>query len=264
MALVKSETAPPGRTLYFDIDLGLGAARTLTAVFFPAAFTPTDSPDVIVYLHGIRAPTIDKYLELPAFRLREETNRADPAKLQNLILVAPTLGTASEGGDLTGRGLDGYLNEVLQGIVAGAPDLLAGGAAPSFCQVYVAAHSGGGWPARAIAKQAPAVAEYWLFDALYGPPGWPATDKTNPDNVRPLGHPDAVEEEWLEVVRTQAVTLHDVYLTPEPTQRSKNLEAFVNGAAQPLSGVATFVQSSAPDHDHVPLAGWKELVNGRS
>jgi hypothetical protein len=259
---VKGETNPPSQTLFFDIDLGIGAARRLTAVFFPVSFTATASPDVLVYFHGIRAPTIDRYLELPAMLLREETNKADSAKTQDLILVAPTLGPACEAGEIVDSGLDWYLGEVLSALAAGAPDRLAGSATPSFGTVYLAAHSGGGRPARAVALKKPAVAEYWLFDALYGPSGWPATDKTDTANVRPLGHPDAVEEEWLEVLETQGVKLYDCYLTDEPTKRSKNLEHFVLTTA--IDGEASFVRSSSPNHDRVPITHWKELVNGRS
>ena len=263
MALVKSDASPKGRTHYFDIDLGLGDERRLTAVFFPAAFAPTDSVDAIVFLHGVRAPVVDQLLQLQSFRLQEETSEADPAKLANLVLVVPTLGLSCEAGALVDRGLDWYLREVLGSIAGASLDLGGSSAAQGFDKVYVAAHSGGGRPARALAVKRSAVTEYWLFDALYAPAGYPATDKTNPANARPLGHPDAVEDEWLHVLETQRVTLHDYYLTHEPTRRSKNLEHLVRTRTAPLLGRATFVRSHARSHDEVPVTHWKDLVNGR-
>lgn len=265
MALLGRDAAVPAQTLTFDIDLGpaAGAAERMTAVFFPASHVPTATPDVLVYLFGHRAPPIDEYLADPRFPLREETNAAGQAKTSNLIMVAPTLGKRSEAGDLVDKGLRWFLGEVMSNLAASAAGLVARSASPGFGKVYVAAHSGGGAPARALAMKGEPVDEYWLFDALYAPSPWGSTDKTDPANVRPLGHLDAVEEEWLDVLQKQPVKLYGYYATGEPTQRSKNLEALVNSAAMPLKGQAVFVHSSST-HDGVPQAHWKDRVSGRS
>jgi hypothetical protein len=266
MALLDRDAAVSAQTLYFDIDLGPAAAgaERKTAVFFPVGYVPRATPDVLVYLFGFGAPPIDAYLADPRFPLREETNAAGEAKTSNLIMIAPTLGQRAEAGDLVDKGLCWFLGEVLSSLVAGAPALVAGSAGPSFGKVYVAAHSGGGARARALAMKGEPVDEYWLFDALYAPSPWGPTDKTDPANVRPLGHPDAVEEEWLDVLQKQPVKLYCYYATGEPTQRSKNLEAFVTSAAGALQGQAVFVHSSSSTHDGVPQAHWKDRVNGRS
>jgi hypothetical protein len=257
MALLAQDAKVPMKTQYFDVDLGPGAAApaNMTAVFFPATFVPTAKPDVLVYLHGHGAPPIDRYLADPRFPLREETNAAGEAQTESLLVVAPTLGPKSEAGDLVDRGLDWFLSEVL--------DNLAGESA-NCGKVYVAAHSGGGRAARALAMNGSSVVEYWLFDALYAPGPWGPTDKTDPASVRPLGHPDAVEEEWLHVLRSQSVKLYCYSLTPEPTRRAKNIEAFVKATTAPLAGQATFIHSTSPDHDGVPRTHWRDRVNGRS
>ena len=262
MTMTKSESSPLLQTLYFDVDIGIGAARKLTAVFFPASYAPTGTPDALVYFHGLTAPVVDRYLKLPQYALREATNTADAAKTKNLICIAPTLGPACEAGKIVDSGLGWYLSEVLSGIAASAGDRLAGSAKPSFGKVYLAAHSGGGRPARAVAMKGASVTEYWLFDALYAPVGYPAKPRTSP--VAPIGDPGAVEEEWLDVLTKQSVKLYDHFLTSEPTTRSTNLEAFVKGSAKPVRVQPTFVKSTSPDHEHVPITHWKDRVNGRS
>jgi hypothetical protein len=257
------ETSPPAQTLYLDIDLGPASKSPVqrTAVFFPAAYEATTSPDAVVYLHGYGAGAIDEYLRDPRFPLREETNRADAARTASLIVIAPTLGPASEAGDLVAEGLAWYLNAVLEGVRKAAPDRLVGDA-PGFRDVCVAAHSGGGRPMRALAMASSAVAEYWAFDAFYAPAGYAPRAKTSP--TAPIGDPDAVEEEWLHVLETQPVTLASYYATSEPTIRSQNLQRFVSASESPLPGKALIARSTTAVHDAVPRTHWKERIEQRA
>jgi hypothetical protein len=260
--ILAREANVPTETLYLDVDLGPAAAAPArsTALFVPAGFAPCAAPDVIVYLFGHGCPPMDRYLADPRFPLREATNAAGEDATASLILVAPTLGSEAQAGDLVDKGLDWFLGEVLS---AGGSFPVPGGATPGFGKVVVAAHSGGGRAARALAMKGSSVAEYWLFDALYAPSPWGPTDKTDPAHRRPLEHPDAVEEEWLHVLRGQSVKLYVYSLTPEPTGRARTLEAFVGAAGGALAGQATFIRSTAPSHDAVPRTHWKDRVRGR-
>ncbi len=90
-----------GRTYYAAIDLGIsdaaGRVRPQTGVFVPVGWVPSVSVDLVIYLHGIRAPgiTIDSYWNAskhPEFALRE----AIVGSGKNVILVAPLLGQRSQ------------------------------------------------------------------------------------------------------------------------------------------------------------------------
>jgi hypothetical protein len=271
--------AIPQSTFFLDdLDLANGAL-TLTAVFLPDAYVATPSPSAVVYLHGTNVTSIETHLAEPSHALREEMNSLAPAPT-DLVLIAPTLGAECNPGDIATKGLDWFLNEVLHRMGT----KLCGGACAGFRRVYLAAHSGGGRTARAIAMvatrelrtrhprtQAYPVSEYWLFDALYAPPGYPPSDKTDETNVKPEGDPDAVEEEWFEVLRTQRVKLLSYYATPEPTRRSENLREFVanpalitDAGAVRLKGTARFVECEDCDHALVAKANWKAALNQRN
>jgi hypothetical protein len=272
---MKITGTPPSKTLFIDdLDLGNGASRT-TAVFCPKSYEVTAAPNAVVYLHGFEAPPIEQYLSGTAHPLREETNKSDPS---DLLLIAPSLGPSSESGLFETNGLDWYLDEVLKRLAG--TGLFTG--TPALGEVYLAAHSGGGHTARRASmlitkglQETPAtrpkhtLAEVWLFDALYAPHGDHPSDKTQGANIKPLGDPDAVEEEWFEVIRTQAIRLTTVYATPEPTQRSLNLKAFVDeplmlARSSTLAGSAVFVESTKTKiHEEVPKMNWRDVMDAR-
>ena len=168
---------PPGSTLYERIPLGEEApAKAKTGIFFPAAYQPRPQVDLIIYLHGMKEPsglprsaTIDRYWSPPfPFLLREALNQSG----KNAILVAPTLGPASEAGHLTKPGgLDWYVDQVMNILVQrgpyqrAAPPLQVG-------NIIIAGHSAGGKVLRALAQRANRYSanlrEFWGFDCLYG------------------------------------------------------------------------------------------------
>ena len=168
---------PAGSTLYERIPLGEEApAKAQTGIFLPVGYKPRPQVDLIIYLHGMKAPsglptnaTIDRYWSRPfPFLLREALN----ASGRNVILVAPTLGPASQAGRLTRPGgLDWYVNQVLNVLVRRGPYQSAA-QAPRVGNIIIAGHSAGGKVLRALAQRSNRysanVREYWGFDCLYG------------------------------------------------------------------------------------------------
>jgi hypothetical protein len=274
---MKITSTPLLQTYFFDdLDLGAPAGKT-TAVFLPEKYTAQAAPNAIVYLPGFKAPVIDAYLASSTYALREEINKSGPT---DLLFIAPTLGPVCEAGLLVTNGLDWYLDEVLKRLAGASSGTAVFTGAPALGKIYLAAHSGGGRPARALAMQITnglaatppvtpkyGVVEYWLFDALYAPVGYPATDKTGGANVKPLGDPDAVEEEWYEVIRTQNIKLTTVYATAEPKQRSLNLKSFMPFPFMDwllISGSAVFTPSKIGDHPQVPRVNWRDVMDART
>src|SRR5271169_1544539 len=150
-ALLKTETRPPGRTLYVDIDLGVRGKPPQCAIFIPDGFDAGSRIDIVLYLHGFNIPdgalSIDQYLKQDYGKLREGVN----ASGRNVILIAPTLGAKSQAGALVQPGgLDDVLGKSLAAIqvhgqLTGPPKILAVG------NLILAGHSGGGKPVREIA-----------------------------------------------------------------------------------------------------------------
>ena len=61
-------------TLYMDaLEVG-GTGRAKTALFFPNAYKAGAPINILLYLHGIRAATIDQYLADARFPLREKVS----------------------------------------------------------------------------------------------------------------------------------------------------------------------------------------------
>lgn len=168
---------PVGTTLYERIPLGEEApAKAQTGIFLPVGYQPQPQVDLIIYLHGMKAPsglptnaTIDRYWSPPfPFLLREAVN----ASGRNVILVAPTLGPASEAGSLTRPGgLDRYVDQVLDVLAKRGP-YRGGAQPPRVGNLIIAGHSAGGKVLRALAQRSNRYSanlrEIWGFDCLYG------------------------------------------------------------------------------------------------
>jgi hypothetical protein len=161
-------------TAYVSIDLGPQAqAAPTSGVFIPEGYNVGDEADMIPWLMGHHdnseyppALTIDDYwFKYSHFRFREFVN----ASQKNVILAAPSLGSGSQAGSLSGRGgLASYIDQVLAALQAYGPFK----SLPALGQLVIACHSGGGARMREIATTAqqysPNIRELWGFDCLYG------------------------------------------------------------------------------------------------
>jgi peptidoglycan hydrolase-like protein with peptidoglycan-binding domain len=100
--LIRQESVPAGTTLYVEIDLQIVdkfgiTAPTVTGIFIPDGYAPSQTADLILYLHGhkaeaLRRQGIDQYWNSQRFpygALREHINDSG----RNVILVAPSLGS---------------------------------------------------------------------------------------------------------------------------------------------------------------------------
>src|SRR5262249_58347046 len=102
-----------------------------------------------------------------------------------------TLGKQSQSGDLTDIGLDWYLDKVIEGIVAHAPDKVGQSASPPVSNLFLACHSGGGEPMRKLAwsagpfavKHGKKIRECWGFDCLYHPSNTPVKKESPTENT---------------------------------------------------------------------------------
>lgn len=202
---------PPGKTLYEDIDLGIGtvavqvlirklpkreyktvqvAVKPKTGIFIPDGYLPGAELDVVLYLHGHttgypgRNVSIDGYWTDVEryFALREHVN----ASGKNVVLIAPTLGPHSEAGSLDDAGgLDSFLDRVVNGLSKCAAFT---NRRPAIGSIILAGHSGAGDPMLTIASSrspmAAKIRECWLFDALYGGiPKWEKWIKAHPAGI---------------------------------------------------------------------------------
>ena len=178
--LLRQESSPPGVTLYIGIDLNITdkagiVAPAVTGIFIPEGYQPAATADLVVYLHGFKADAIkreaiDQYWNAQRFpygALREGVNTSG----RNVVLVAPTLGSRSEAGNLLKPGgLDAFLGQVLAALRAYGPQSSAG-AAPALGNLILACHSGGGSPMRRLAggqdRALTQLRECWGFDCTY-------------------------------------------------------------------------------------------------
>jgi len=181
-ASARSQVAPSpgvasrlGRTHYAAIDLGIsdasGRVRPQTGIFAPVGWVPSASVDLVIYLHGIRAPeiTIDSYWNAskhPEFALREMI----VASGKNVILVAPLLGQRSQS-QVGTLGKPGGLDRLVESVL---DTLKKSGDVPPQARpgkIALACHSGGGLAMRIIAfasnRLSGAIQECWGFDCTY-------------------------------------------------------------------------------------------------
>ncbi len=246
--LLGRETTPPAATFYLDIPLGdERPARAMTGVFCPAGFRATPTVDVILYLHGhhtssgrgaraVPTRTIRDYWTTtsnPEWPLREGINRA----ARNVVLVAPTLSPTSKAGWLINPGgLDAYLGQVFQALVAYGP--FRGQSAPVLGNLILACHSGGGYAMRQLAIGSDAAAarvrECWGFDCLYN---------------------TGDERLWAAWARGRPGNRLFVYYLGSTATRSANLRAMR------VANISV-ARSTARSHDLVPIEHWGTRLAG--
>lgn len=235
--LVGRETEPPAETLYVRIPLGSESPATpLTGIFLPGGYRAQPSVDLLLYLHGFKAPGvgIDRYWRRSAYPnhvLREELNAAN----KNVVLVAPTLGPHSQAGRLVQRGgLDWYLSAVRAAL---ARSVAHRGQTPPLRQLILSCHSGGGWPMRQLAlgggEAQEHVRECWGFDCLYNrgdETAWAAWARARPSARLYIHYGSGNTAAKSELLRRQAVP-----------------NVFVEGSVRLA-------------HDAVPRAHWRERL----
>jgi hypothetical protein len=162
----------PQFTMYLKESLDDKAAAPKMGVFAPQDYKPTDSVDVLVYLHGhklrIVKPSfsIEEIWDLPDFPVRRNLNVSG----KQMILVAPTLGAASEFGDLASKG-DSHLERVMAALRKYGPhDKFEKD--PTVGRIILSSHSGGGEPMRQMVngmkKYGKNITEVWGIDSMFG------------------------------------------------------------------------------------------------
>ncbi|XHX78705.1 MAG: hypothetical protein RBJ76_01885 [Stenomitos frigidus ULC029] len=179
--LIGSESTPPSSTLYIKSNIGCTTKRDktkvcpqpMTGIFLSENYRFTPQADLILYLQGHHRTnlTINQYWNqryYPFFAFREGVN----ASGKNVILVAPTLGSKSEAGNLIqSNGFDAYIDQVLAAIRTYFAPSMMFDQPLSLGNLILACHSGGGLPMREIAlsrtKYASKIRECWGFDCIY-------------------------------------------------------------------------------------------------
>lgn len=259
-ALLNSEKQPADTTLYVNIPLGSeGKARAMTGIFIPESYHTQPAVDMLLYLHGFKTPkvpatkenphpkqlpdpgwTIDKYWRFPKRAFRE----AIDASHKNVILITPTLGQFSQTGDLTQPGgFDRYIDQVMAALVAYGPYK---GQTPRVGNIILAAHSGGGYPMRMLARSnqryTPLIRECWGYDCTYNPGDdkeWAAWAGKNPGS-----------------------RLFIYYITKTKTAlQAEQLRTL--SQSRNLSNVSV-IPSSTRDHNSVPITYWQTNIEGSS
>jgi hypothetical protein len=245
--LIKREDSPQSYTLYVEIDLDIvdkqnkKVARPITGIFIPERYKPGPKVDLMLYLHGFKHPnlTIDGYWNrqrFPYWPLREGVNESQ----KNVVLVAPTLGPRSQTGRLTRPGgFDAYLNQVMAALRAYGP-YRGANQAFGLGNIILACHSGGGLPMRSLAlgrdRNTPLIRECWGFDSTYNQGEdilWPQWVKSHSDT--------RVYIYYIPRTQTEALAL---------SLKRKNIpNVFVE-------------RSTARGHNWVPIAHWKERLQG--
>jgi hypothetical protein len=243
--LIKHEDQPPASTLYVNIPLGSESpARPMTGIFIPENYVPRPQVDLILYLHGHKttrvcgpgdSASIDGYWRSRYWPLREEINRSG----KNIILVAPTLGPKSEPGRLTDpRRFEAYLDQVLAALTEYGSYQKAG-RSPTFGNIILACHSGGGLPMRRLAlgshRYADNIRECWGFDSLY-------------DTVDP--------ELWARWARSRPDARLFIYYLASTEKLSKKLK----DKQLPNVSVERSTARSAPGHCWVPIEHWRHRI----
>ncbi|HEY9639177.1 MAG TPA: hypothetical protein V6C57_01770 [Coleofasciculaceae cyanobacterium] len=239
--LIKTETPPLQRTLYVNIPLGgESPAKPMTGIFIPAGYRLQASIDLILYLRGHHKgtprQTIQEYWNarrFPYWAFREGVNNSG----KNVILVAPTLGPASQAGRLLKpSGLDNYLNQVLAALKAYGP---YSDRSPDIGNIILACHSGGGYPMRQLAtspqQYTTRIRECWGFDCLYN---------------------TGDEQIWTKWAQQRpGAKLYIHYGNGGTAQKSENLRRI----ARNLPNIE--VQGSTRlAHDRVPITHWRDRI----
>jgi hypothetical protein len=241
-SVIKTESTPPGTTLYARIDLGIvdkfgTRAEPMTGIFVPNGFVSGRSTDIVLWLHGHKGDhnrrlTIDQYwnaTRVPYGAFREGVNDSG----RNIVLVAPTLGARSEAGSLIkAGGLDKILAQVLGVLGQGVP--------PALGNLILACHSGGGLPMRRIAggndKALTNLRECWGFDCTYN------------------GGDDSFWANWAKARPSARCYIY--YIKGSPTAKlaeSLRSKRVVNAIVLP---------SRDGRHNYVPITHWKERLHG--
>lgn len=230
-------------TLYPRIALGgEGPAAAVSGVFLPKAFEPTAKLDAIVYLHGHHKgkgypPELniaDYWTQYPHFRFRQVLN----ATASKVVLIAPTLGPASQAGWLVNAGgLDRYM-EIIRGELVASGYGISSGA--TWGNIVLACHSGGGSAMRKITKAENTLASHitqcWGFDSLYS------------DDDVPW---------WLAWGNEPGKGVFLYYGNGGTATRAKAIAK--QAQQQWLNGVSV-AGSETLDHNKVPMTYWRERI----
>jgi Putative peptidoglycan binding domain/Penicillin-insensitive murein endopeptidase len=260
-AFVGSEKQPADTTLYVNIPLGSeGRARAMTGIFISEKYHTQPAIDIVLFLHGYKTSktrstpnnphpkqlpdpgwTIDQYWRFPKREFREAIN----ASHKSVILVTPTLGQFSQTGDLKQPGgFDRYIDQVMAALVAYGPYK---GQTPRVGNIILAAHSGGGYPMRMLARSnqryTSSIRECWGYDCTYNPGDdkeWAAWAEKNPGSRL-----------FIYYIRNTRTRNSD---TAKQAELLRNLSQ-----SRGLSNVSV-IPSSTSDHDSVPITYWQTNI----
>jgi hypothetical protein len=265
--LIGSESTPQFSTLYINSNIGCSikankskvCPQPMTGIFLPENYRFTPQVDLILYLQGHhgssvqrgKSPspgyypsnlTINQYWNqryYPFFAFREGVN----ASGKNVILVAPTLGSSSETGNLIqSNGFDTYIDQVLAAIRTYFAPSMMFDQPLSLDNLILACHSGGGLPMRQIAlskaSYAAKIRECWGFDCTYNTgddTGW---------------------AQWARMNSSSKVFIY--YIANSKTAPlATSLQAHAN--RQKLSNILVS-KSSIGDHNKVPITYWENRI----
>lgn len=242
-----TEDSPKEVTHYVKIVLGgESPAAPLTGIFVPKGYRVGSSVDLILYLHGHhkKAPwppdlTIDRYWSKYRYWwLRESLVGSG----RNAVLVAPTLGPASESGWLAkAGGLERYVDLVRAAL--GASHGPYQKKAPALGSLILACHSGGGAPMLAIAGDPGAyqskIEQCWGFDCLYN---------------------KGADDQWVDWAKAhRAAKLFVHYGSGGTETMSKSLAA--KAAKLGLLNVSVGGDPTM-NHNEVPIRHWRRRLKG--
>lgn len=239
--LLQTELSPSQKTLYVNISLGgESPAKPMTGIFIPTGYQWRATIDVILYLRGHHKSnpreTIKEYWnqqKSPHWAFREGINNSG----KNVILIAPTLGPASQTGRLVSPGgFDRYLEQVLAAL---STHLFQLRRSPDIGNIILACHSGGGYPMRQLAtarqRYTAQIRECWGFDCLYN---------------------SGDEQIWLNWAKQRPTSkLYIHYGNGGTAKRSENLKRLAHN----LPNIA-IEGSTRLGHNVVPITHWRNRI----
>lgn len=287
--LPKTVKVTAGSILYLPISADPKAAADMTAVFSPNGYKAGNEANIILYFHGNhkgddpnypKAMTIEQYLtKAPFAALLDSIANANPFK--NVLFVAPSLAPFPVADIPLVKGIDKYLDDVLQGSQQSGVHQ-GQTAPPKLKNLVLACHSGGGRVMLGLAQsmfanKSPAfgtLRECWGFDCLYD--DFPVIDiesinattkaKWTLNDFAPSG----CEQEWRKAARNKSSNRIFMHWFERKT-RNKNLDKLVKWSPQasnlkvdpPFYTVATdptndpalvtpAPRSRSTDHNNVP------------